>query len=156
MERIIEDLVSDFERGKLSRRQLVSGIGALAAGARTASAAATFKAVNINHVTSRVPDLQRASKFYQDVFGMTLQQHSATLHLLGVGKNVWGLEQGKDKTAVVDHVSFGIENFRQDDAVAKLKKLGFASEVSKESLKFRDPQGLIIQLNLPDYPGYLP
>jgi len=50
----------------------------------------------------------------------------------------------------------GIANFRQDEAVAKLKKLGLASEVAKESLKSRDPQGLMIQLTLPDYPGYLP
>jgi catechol 2,3-dioxygenase-like lactoylglutathione lyase family enzyme len=156
MQRVIEKLVNDFERGKLSRRRLVSVIAALAAGAQTAPGATPFKAVNINHVTSRVPDLQRASRFYQDVFGMTLQQHSASLHLLGVGKSVWGLETGKEKTAVVDHVSLGIENFRQDEAVAKLKKLGLVSEVAKESLKFRDPQGLTVQLNLPDYPGYLP
>lgn len=31
--------------------------------------------------------------------------HSASLHLLGVGKSVWGLETGKDKTAVVDQGS---------------------------------------------------
>jgi len=50
----------------------------------------------------------------------------------------------------------GIANFRQDEAVAMLKKLGLASEAAEESLKFRDPQRLMIQLSLSDYPGYLP
>ncbi len=156
MKQAIEKLLRDFEGGRMSRRQLVSSIAALAAGAQAASTPAPFKAVNINHVTSRTPDLQRASKFYQEVFGMKLQQHNNNLHLLGVGNQVWGLETGKDKTLIVDHVSFGIEGFRQDDAAAKLKKLGFKPELSKESLKFTEPQGFTIQLNAPDYPGYLP
>ena len=134
MKQAIEKLLSDFEGGRMSRRQLVSSIAALAVGvkAQAASTPAPFKAVNINHVTSRTPDLQRASKFYQDVFGMKLQQHNDNLHLLGVGNQVWGLETGKDKNMVVDHVSFGIEGFRQDDAAAKLKKLGFKPELARK------------------------
>ena len=156
MTQVIEMLLRDFEGGRMTRRQLVSSIAALAAGVQAATTPPPFKAVNINHVTSRTPDLQRASKFYQDTFGMKLQQHNDNLHLLGVGNQVWGLESGKDKNLVVDHVSFGIENFRQEDAAARLRKMGFKPELSKESLKFTEPQGFTIQLNAPDYPGYLP
>ena len=40
---------------------------------------------------------------------------------------------------------------------AKLKKRGLKLDgVSKEGLKFVDPDGMLVQLNAPDYPGYLP
>ena len=68
-------MVTDFERGKLSRRQLASALaGLVATGANAAPSSADFKAVSVNHVTLRVPDVQRATKFYQDLFGMPMRK----------------------------------------------------------------------------------
>ena len=53
--------------------------------------------------------------------------------------------------------SAGIQNFKVEDAAAKLEKRGLKlSGVSKEGLKFTDPDGILVQLNAPDYPGYVP
>jgi catechol-2,3-dioxygenase len=138
MIRTIEAMLSDFERGTLTRRQLALSLAALISGAEAATKQTELKAVSINHVTVRVPDLHRTSQFYQEFFGMPLKQQSAKIHILGVENSFFGIEQGDGQTAAVDHYDFGIAGFNADDARAKLKKrnLKFADGNSKESFKF--------------------
>lgn len=156
MQIAIERLIHDFERGVLSRRQFALSIAALVAGARSSSAAPDMQAVTLNHITVRVPDLQRTSKFYQEVFGMPLKQQSRTIHILGVGKSFFGIEQ-KPGGAGLDHYDFGIASFDADQVTAKLKarNLKFEPGGTKESFKFRDPDGFLVQLNGPEYEGHV-
>ena len=158
MQQVIEQMVADFENGRLSRRQLASAIAALVTvSAQAAPAASDFKAVSVNHVTLRVSDVERSTKFYQELFGMPMKIPSPTLNLLALNANCFfGVESAKEKSPAIDHFSLGIRNFNLDDAVAKLKKRGLKPELSKESLKFPDPDGISVQLNAPNYPGYLP
>ena len=86
MQRIIEKMLTDFERGHVTRRQLALSLAALVSGAQAAPKEAELKAVTVNHVTVRVPDLHRTSQFYQEFFGMPLKQQSAKIHILGVGR----------------------------------------------------------------------
>ena len=158
MQQVIEKMLTDFERGHVTRRQLALSLAALVSGAQAAPKEGELKAVTINHVTVRVPDLHRTSQFYQEFFGMPLKQQSATIHILGVGNSFFGIEQGdKQQKATVDHYDFGIAAFNADEARAKLKKrnLKFADGNSKESFKFHDPDGFQIQLNGPDYVGHV-
>src|SRR5450755_2941390 len=110
MQQIIESLVTDFENGRLSRRQLASALaGLIAAGANAAPSASDFKAVGVNHVTLRVPDVQRSTKFYQDVFGMPMRKSSPTVNILSLNPNCFfGIEAAKEKGPAVDHFSLGI------------------------------------------------
>src|SRR5690349_17147106 len=99
MRMLVERMLDDFERGTLSRRDLavtLSGLAGLAAGgaglatgaaalASPAKAAPSLKAISLNHVTVRVPNLQKTSQFYQKFFGMKLAQQSETIHILSVG-----------------------------------------------------------------------
>src|ERR1700704_2875831 len=103
MQLIIDRMLRDFERGHVTRRQLALSLAALATGAQAAPKEAELKAVSINHVTVRVPDLHKTSKFYQEVFGMPLAQKSEKIHILGVGKSFFGIEQGEGPAATVDH-----------------------------------------------------
>jgi catechol 2,3-dioxygenase-like lactoylglutathione lyase family enzyme len=159
----IERMLSEMERGKLSRRELVVSLAALAAGASTAAGALAapaktgFQAVSINHVTVRVPDIQRTSQFYQEFFGMPLRQQSATVIILGVGDSFFGIEQAQGNTASVDHLDFGIANFNADNVRAKLRDRGLKSDSSssKESFKFYDPDGFQLQVNSADYKGHV-
>jgi catechol 2,3-dioxygenase-like lactoylglutathione lyase family enzyme len=113
----------------------------LVTGVQAAPKETELKAVTINHVTVRVPDLHRTSQFYQEFFGMPLKQQSKTIHILGVGKSFFGIEQGEGQAATVDHYDFGIAGFNADEARTKLKKrnLKFTDGNSTESFKFHDP-----------------
>ena len=159
----IERMLNDLERGKLSRRQFAVSIAALAAGASAvpgalaAPAQTGFRAVSINHVSVRVPDIHRTSQFYQEFFGMPLRQQSATVLILGVEDSFFGIEQSEGKAATVDHYDFGIADFNADEVRAKLKERGlkFTDATSKESFKFYDPDGFLVQVNGTDYKGHV-
>ena len=156
MQQMIERILSDFERGRLTRRQVAASLAALVEGAQAAPKPSGLHAVSLNHVTVRVPDLQRTSQFYQEFFGMPLKQHSATTHILGVGKSFFGIEQ-KPGGAALDHYDFGIASFNADDVTAKLQARGLKPEPggTKESFKFHDPDGFLVQVNGPDYVGHV-
>ena len=49
MQQLIDKMLTDFERGKLSRRQLAAGLaGLVAAGANAAPSAPDFKPVSVH------------------------------------------------------------------------------------------------------------
>ena len=156
MQLVIERLLNDFEGGRISRRQLAAALAALVTGAEAAPKEEGLKAITLNHVTVRVPDLQKTSRFYQEFFGMPLKQHSETIHILGVGKSFFGIEQ-KAGPAGLDHYDFGIAGFKAGEAQAKLKARNLKIEPggTDESFKFRDPDGFLVQLNGPDYEGHV-
>jgi catechol 2,3-dioxygenase-like lactoylglutathione lyase family enzyme len=163
----IERMLTDLERGKISRRQFAVSLAAVAAttfalpGVSAAQEKPTgFHAISINHVTVKVHDLQRTSRFYQEFFGMPLKQQSPTVHILGVGSSFFGVEQivpGDNPAPAVNHYDFGIANFNADEFRAKLaeRHLKFDSGKSQESFKFFDPDGFQVQVNGPDYVGHV-
>jgi catechol 2,3-dioxygenase-like lactoylglutathione lyase family enzyme len=161
MEVLVDKMLRDFERGALSRRQLVATMAGLAAGAATMSpalAAPSLKAITLNHVTVRVPDLLKTSKFYQEFFGMKLAQQSETIHILSVGESFFGIEQ-KPEVAALDHFDFGIEGWDAAAMRAKVQAAGLkptpGSRGDDESFKFNDPDGFVVQVNGPRYTGHV-
>jgi len=124
VQQLIERMVTDFERGKLSRRQLASALaGLVAAGANAASGASDFKAVSVDHVTLRVPDVQRSTKFYQELFGMPMRKSSPMVNILTLNATCFfGIEAANEKGPAVDHFSLGIQDFKVEAAAAKLEK----------------------------------
>jgi catechol 2,3-dioxygenase-like lactoylglutathione lyase family enzyme len=156
MELTIEKMIGQFEDGAITRRQLALSIAALFTAARSLSAAPDMQAATLNHVTVRVDDVRRTSKFYQEVFGMPLKQHSETTHILGVGKSFFGIEE-KPGGPALDRYDFGISGFQADEVVAKLRARNLKLEPggTKESFKFWDPDGFLVQLNAPEYEGHV-
>ena len=161
MEILIEKMLGDFENGRLSRRQLAVHLAALATGAAAATkayAAPNLKAITLNHVTLKVPDLQKTSKFYQEFFGMKLAQQSATIHILSVGTSFYGIEQ-KAGGPALDHYDFGIEGWNAAEMRSKVAAHGLhitpGSRGDDESFKFNDPDGFVVQVNGPKYTGHV-
>ena len=59
MEHVIADLVGRFERGRLSRRELIQALAVVAAaGAGTPASAAPLRSGSINHVSVLVTDMK--------------------------------------------------------------------------------------------------
>jgi len=156
MQLVIEKMLTDFERGGMTRRQLALSLAALVTSAQAAPKQENLRAVTLNHVTVRVPDIHRTSQFYQEFFGMPLKQHSPNVHILGVGKSFFGIEQ-KGTAAGLDHYDFGIADFNADEVRAKLRERGLrlSDSTSRESFKFYDPDGFHVQVNATDYVGHV-
>jgi len=163
MTEIIEKMLDDLESGRVTRRQFAFALAALATGAFGTNGARAdtpkktgLQAVSINHISVRVPDIFRTARFYQEFFGMPLRQQGPGVLILGVGDSFFGVEQSVNGTATVDHFDFGIANFNADEARALLRgrNLTPVEKTSRESFRFHDPDGFIVQVNGPDYKGH--
>ena len=74
----------------------------------------------------------------------------------GCWQSFFGIEQ-KGTSAELDHYDFGIAGFDADAVQAKLKARNLKIEPggTKESFKFWDPDGFLVQLNGPEYTGHV-
>ena len=107
METVIETLLADFERGRMSRRQLIQslafaaaaaapGATLLAQGAQKASTIpaphdpAPWKTVWLDHMSYAVSDYRRSTAFYRDLMGWTVKNdngtNQCTLDINGLGE----------------------------------------------------------------------
>src|SRR5690349_18189281 len=108
METLIANLLSDFEKGKMTRRQLIQSLALAAAAAPAASAAAQsapkaaaapipqaleptgWKTVWLDHISYAVSDYRRSTAFYRDLMGWEIKnddgQRQCTLKIGEVGE----------------------------------------------------------------------
>jgi len=155
-----EELVGRFEKGLISRRELVAGILALAtrpSEAAQAAAAKPLQVSGIDHVALRVSDVQRSAKFYKELFGATVRSESASSVFLDVG-NDWVALFGRGVASTsfgstepgVDHISFHSVNARSaEDRMRVLREHGLdpTSPPGSGRVYFKDPDGVILQLS---------
>jgi glyoxylase I family protein len=150
MESIISDLLTRFEKGSLSRRQLVQGIAMLAAsGSAAAQEDIDFKGADIDHVSIHVADLQRSVDFYQKMFGFSVvsQDHAGGIIRLGNTKVLVSLNHGSP-AGIVDHFAIGIPRFSRESATRYLTQRGAAPlEGDYAGLHVKDPDGVNVQIS---------
>ena len=151
MEAMIASLVSRFERGALTRRDLVQGLTALAAASGAASAQAQDAAIQgakIDHVSIQVSDLPRSIAFYQKMFGLTILSEDKPNEIvrLGAGKVLVSLHH-KSPTGLVDHFAIGVEKFDKDLVTRALKARGANPEDNLDAgFHIVDPEGISVQI----------
>ena len=108
MEHVIEGLLQDFERGKMSRRQLIQSLALAAAAAAPGGALlaqgaqkapsmipgprdpAPWKTVWLDHISYAVSDYRRSAAFYRDLMGWKIRndqgERQATLEIGDIGE----------------------------------------------------------------------
>ena len=89
----VDQLITAYERGACTRRQLLSGLAAIGIGGTAASAEQQPRPgssiARINHINLRVSDPQRSVEFYEDLFGPGFRQFPTMLpYDLGGGSMV--------------------------------------------------------------------
>ena len=146
MKSVISKLLTAYETGKMSRRDLVQGLALLAASSGTASAAG-FQGNSINHISLFVGNLERSTEFYQRSFGCTVNKRDGNNQLV-FGKNFLVLRPGTPP-AKVDHFSIGVDNFRKDSVAADLKARGATPIDQQGDFGFHvlDPDGFPVQIS---------
>jgi catechol 2,3-dioxygenase-like lactoylglutathione lyase family enzyme len=154
MEAMISSLVSRFEKGGLSRRELVQGLAMLTAastavpGAVAQEAAAGIKGTKIDHMSIQVTDLPRAVAFYEKIFGFTVVSEDKPNEIvrLGVTKPLVSLHH-KSPTGLVDHFAIGVEKFNKEAVTRQLKEFGITPEDNLDAgFHIKDPEGMAVQI----------
>lgn len=155
MEAIISNLLSRFEKGSLSRRDLVQGLAMLAAGATSAGTAAAaqedldFKTADIDHVSIHVADLQRSVDFYRKMFGFTVvsQDQPQGIVRLGNGKVLVSVNRG-NPAGVIDHFAIGIPRFNAQTGGRYFTERGATpSQGDYAGFHIKDPDGVNVQIS---------
>ena len=148
MESAISRLLETYEKGKVSRRDLVQGLVLLAASSGTMSAAG-FQGNTINHVSLDVSDLERSTDFYQRTFSCPVHKRQADNQVF-FGTSFFVLRPDKP-AGRIGHVAIGVENFNQDSVTADLKARGVnpidsGQGGSGEGFHVVDPDGFRLQI----------
>ena len=152
MEAVIAKLFDRFERGALTRRELIQGLVMLTAAGTTVSAAqaqgAGIKVAKIDHVSIQVSDLPGSIAFYQKMFGLPVVSEDKPNEIvrLGIGKTLVSLHH-KSPTGLVDHFAIAVEDFNEDRVTRELRARGANPERNIDAgFHIKDPQGIGVQI----------
>ncbi len=146
----IDKMVSEYEKGRLTRRQLVAGLAAMATsvGAGGSSAGAegsTFKATGLNHIALSVTDVERARDFYVEHLGLRVtSERLPSNSFLDCGDEFLALF--RNRVAGMAHYCYSIPDYNQHEAAERLRGVGLTPSLEGNRIYFRDADGLVVQL----------
>jgi catechol 2,3-dioxygenase-like lactoylglutathione lyase family enzyme len=152
MEPVIDALVAGFERGTLSRRELIQKLTAIAAvgvGASVSVSAAPLKSGSINHSSVLVSDMARSMEFYDRVFGLKLlsEDKANKIARLGTGGKVLVSLRVEPPAGKIDHFAIGVDGFNREAVTKELQSMGITP---RENIEFGfyilDPDGAPVQI----------
>jgi catechol 2,3-dioxygenase-like lactoylglutathione lyase family enzyme len=145
---LISDLVTGYERGRLTRRELIQALAMLAAAGTTASAA-PLRSGSINHVSVLVSDMARSIDFYSRVFGLSVanEDKANKIARLGIGGKVLVSLRVEPPPGLIDHFAIGVEGFNRDAVTKELQGMGLTpSENLEFGFHVKDPDGANVQI----------
>ena len=147
---LISDLVDGYERGRVTRRELIQALAMLAAaGAGATASAAPLRSGSINHVSVLVSDMARSIEFYNRVFGLSVQNEDKANKIarLGIGGKVLVSLRVEPPPGLVDHFAIGVDGFNREAVTKELQAMGLTPH---ENLEFgfhvKDPDGANVQI----------
>ena len=157
MEKIVDELLGQFEHGRISRRQLVQslalGMTAATLAPRALAAAKpepAFRAVAVNHISYGVADYARTRDFYADLLGMQVSGDDGKQCYLKFGNDSFLIPRKTQDPAgkpFVDHICYTIENWDKGAVEAELRRRGMEPEPdTDESFHVKDPDGYRLQI----------
>lgn len=159
-------LVDDFERGRMSRRQLVArlmGLGAAMATFRSTSwgqeagqgtgqgtvaaapAKPTFQATGLDHVALDVTDVARSNEFYAKHLGLRVIRGDENASFLGADRDFF-LTLFRAERPGLNHYCYAIDHYDADDAMERLAAAGLRPRREDNRVYFPDPDGLTVQV----------
>ena len=155
MEHVIAKLLQDFERGQMTRRQLIQSLALTVTAASAAGAAAAapaggkgFKAVTVNHISSQVADYAKTRDFYADLFGMKVSQDDGKQCFLSFGDTFLIPRNRPANTPRIDHIAYTIDNWDKNAVEAELKRRGLQPRPDTEnSFHVEDVNGFDLQIS---------
>jgi catechol 2,3-dioxygenase-like lactoylglutathione lyase family enzyme len=156
----LNSLLALYERGTLTRRQLLQAIALVAAvpigAAAQPAGGSVMKGLNLHHVNVRVSNVARSEAFYRKLFGFpatrVIQGQDAHGFDLPAGGLI-SIQKGDD-AGRLDHFCVGAENFNSAKMAAAVKAVGVENvreDGRGNSFFFTDPDGVRVQVSAPDW-----
>jgi catechol 2,3-dioxygenase-like lactoylglutathione lyase family enzyme len=155
----IDSLVTAYETGSLTRRELLQTLTLMVApvdGAQAANSGAT-KGRMLHHVNVQVADVARSEAFYRKLFGLPPSRvvQGPDNHGLDLPGGGLIILQRSDNPGRIDHFCVGVDDFNADRLRAAAKAAGLERVLGTAGDNFfvTDPDGLRVQLSAVDWPA---
>jgi catechol 2,3-dioxygenase-like lactoylglutathione lyase family enzyme len=152
MEAAVAGLLTRFEQGAISRRDVIQALSALALSVAAvpvvAQEATGLKATGVGHLGLLCSDVNRSAAFYVNALGMSLLGEDKPKGIARVGNKgtIISLRQAQP-AGTVDHFALSIEGFNKDAVASSLQQHGFTPrEDSDSGFHVKDPDGANVQL----------
>ena len=177
MKDIIEKLLNKYEGGSITRRDLVTMLGAMAVAPTRLVAQSSPAPINVrslNHVSIEVKDVDRSVEFYQRVFGLKVKSREGTpgnpvagggngvsvVNLAtGAGPEFIGIYNGAgaSEKGSIGHFCLGIQNYNADQVMKALTDRGVKARMrtrgESREIFLTDPDNISVQLTDVSYCG---
>ena len=148
----ISGLLSRYEGGTLSRRELVVALATLAA-TSTANAAAGLRVSRLDHISLQVSDLQRSREFYANVFAASVNPTPRPDNevRLDLADNAILVLRRAGAPGQVDHLGVRLEGFARSSVARQLRASGISpvdvpNVPGTPGFHIVDPDGFKVQL----------
>jgi catechol 2,3-dioxygenase-like lactoylglutathione lyase family enzyme len=158
MFRAFEQILDALEERRLTRREAVARLGAVAAALAGAGGlsrgqetpGSTFRAVGLNHIALRVTDVGRSRDFYKKHLGLGVLSESDSNCFMSCGReNFVALFAGDE--GAMDHYCYSIEGYDPGPVVKTLEGAGLKPRRRENRVYFDDPDGLTVQVASPNH-----
>lgn len=160
MDNEVERLVDSYDRGGLSRRQLLQGLFALGLGrslppalpselGSTGQAGPLFHARTLNHVTLYASNVARSKAFYQRLTGLPVRDEGkdfCEFRLEGGFLGIYAPDAGQPPG--FNHFCFGVDGYQPQSALTALQRAvpeGKPTLESPDQVYVQDPDGVRVQ-----------
>jgi catechol 2,3-dioxygenase-like lactoylglutathione lyase family enzyme len=152
MTTVVSRLLTRYERGTVTRRELIAALVALAAGTPT-EAAAGVKVSRIDHISLQVSDLQRSREFYANIFTASVNRNPRPDNelRLDLGDNANVVLRRAGEPGQVNHLGVRVDGFDRASVAQQLRRAGI-TPVDEPNLPGTvgfhvvDPDGFRVQL----------
>ncbi len=163
MRESFESVLTKYEGGRLTRRELLTAITAIAASATVRAQEGRFTARALNHVNIGVTDVARSEAFYRELLGLPARRYivgdayaldfpdGGLISLCPVSDGNCSLTAADAVPGQIDHFGIGIDNFDADRVASELRAAGVEGvrNAGPTSVLVPDPDGVIVQLSAP-------
>ena len=125
MEQTISKLLATYESGIVTRRQIIAALMALVAGGTKVSGAGISGGA-LDHLSIQVGDLERSTKFYSEVLGLTVATGSRPdgSVRLNLPKGGYLTIRKFNPAGKVDHFGIKLDGFNKEVVTQQLKSQG--------------------------------
>lgn len=164
-EHVISKLLGDFERGAITRRQLIqnlatSAIGTIAARLPVTAAEESkgLRAVAVDHISYQVADYAKTRDFYAALLGLKVVADNGEQCLLVLnGSSTYIVARNAPSGVTpprIDHIAYSIEHWDTSVVQGELKRRGLNPQPTRHgsfdanpSFYVTDPNGFDVQIS---------
>ena len=153
----LDRLITAYDNGGLSRRELLQSLALIAAPAAAAqtTGAPAMKGRLLHHVNVQVSDVAKSEAFYRTLLGLPASRivQGPDNHGLDLPGGGLIILQRSDTPGKIDHFCVGVENWNADRLRAATKAAGLERVIGNAADNFfvADPDGLRVQVSAVDW-----